>query len=32
MNWIQVSWYKTKLWHLLNVAINESLEIETETV
>jgi hypothetical protein len=32
MNLIHVSWYTTQLWPLLNVAMNESLEIETETV
>ena len=29
---IHVSWFKTQLWPLLNVAMNESLEIETKTV
>jgi len=32
MNMIHVSWFKTQLWPLLNVAMNESLEIETKTV
>jgi hypothetical protein len=32
MNWIHVAWYMTQLWPVLNVAMNESSEIKTETV
>jgi hypothetical protein len=31
MNWIQMSLYKTQLCPLLNMAMNEPLEIKTET-